>query len=533
MHISSIHQPSPYVARRIPLRDDIGLCTALILAAAEGDGDRCSQLLEHLFQTKQPYPFVELMVASILTNSFDVANRFLSRLSNEELLDALKTPSPLNPNQHYVLEYTFECATTNRFITKQVVVQANQHILTTVMNYFIADPSLFLKRIVNMIEFSDDEELIQSIEEVKKHSYYRYLNSSYNMQILLKSFPKESSYQVHPHKAGFKGIVLRHASCKKMRQELKIFLSIYLNALMELGQNPASPFYDPNANLNRTASIKASVQLKGQQYEIYEGVYQKVHTQFTTIMVMRNGQHSIIQGPSFNTALESLSRVLKGNRFELSNLKILNKEMTEKDHQDSSFWTNWRTTALNAWNCYKTIIHPVLSQIVNNLLTNHCPSPSPFVLEICGGAGILAQTIIENYGKTLRYILLDSNSSEISEAKAFLKESATVVKCDIVKEAFPLSEQVDIVLGSGALTLEVLKNKDDALIVLAKIWTILKCGGYVVLAGLECSLLDSSDFKKCGFEVVNTYIPGRNKELYLIHKPKGARQESEQAPFVP
>lgn len=522
MHISSIHQPSPYVARQILLRDENGLCTPLILAAAEGNADRCSQLLEHLFQTKQPYPFVELMVACVLTDSFDVANRFLSRLSNEELLAALKTPSPLNPNQHYVLEYTFECATTNRCITKQVVVQANQHILTTVMNYFISDPSLFLKRIVNMIEFSDDVELIQSIEDVKKHSYYRYLNSSYNIRTLLKTLPQESSYHVHCHKPGFKGIVLRHASCKKIRQELKIFLSIYLNALMELGQDPASPFYDPNANLNRTAFVKASVQLRGQQYEIYEGVYPQVHTQFTTIMVMRKGQHFIIQGPSFNTALESLSRVLKGNRFELTNLKILNKEMTEKDHQDSSFWTNWRTTAPSAWNCYKSIIHPALKDIVNNLLTNHCHSPTPFVLEIYGGAGILAQTVIRNSEKPLRYTLLDSNASEIVEAKALLKGSATVVECDIVKEAFPLSEQVDIVLGSGALTLEVLKNKEEALIVLAKIGKILKSGGYVVLAGLESSLLDSLDFKKCGFDVVNTYFPGRNKELYLVHKPKKA-----------
>lgn len=58
MQISFISHALPCVPKELPVRDIHGLCTSLILAAAEMDNNRCLQIVEHLFETRQPYPFV-------------------------------------------------------------------------------------------------------------------------------------------------------------------------------------------------------------------------------------------------------------------------------------------------------------------------------------------------------------------------------------------------------------------------------------------------------------------------------------------
>lgn len=155
------------------------------------------------------------------------------------------------------------------------------------------------------------------------------------------------------------------------------------------------------------------------------------------------------------------------------------------------------------------------------------------ILELGGGDGRLAKIILRNYKKEAAYTLLEYNDKALSEAKENLKKPlknqiAQVVKTDIVEDSIfyldenktePIQEEtVDIVLGSGILTVVSLKDKDAALSVLQKVYRYLKPDGYLVLSGHAYSFLNSKDFIDTGFEVINTSLPKFHREFYVVKK---------------
>ena len=100
------------------------------------------------------------------------------------------------------------------------------------------------------------------------------------------------------------------------------------------------------------------------------------------------------------------------------------------------------------------------------------------------------------------------------------------IHADVVEDAEYYTEEdtllkansVDLILGSGALTTSVLDDKAAAIKVLEKCHRYLKPDGFLVLAGHGYSLVNSSDFTKLGFRLVNATLARYTRSFYIVQK---------------
>lgn len=220
--------------------------------------------------------------------------------------------------------------------------------------------------------------------------------------------------------------------------------------------------------------------------------------------------------------LTVLGTVFKGNKFE-----FVHRQYTEQKvirHASNSFWNDWNVRYPEAYKDYEEIIYPNLRDFVLHLMGKNDVEN---VLEVCGGKGVLAKMIIDKSTKPLKYTLLDYNAVSISDAKKNLQNipessHASVILADILED-FPdtiAEASQDVVLGSGALTYIVIKDKSAGFKILNKLLFVLKPGGYILLSGHAESVLTKSDFESVGLSVLNTYLAGEEFQFYVLQKPK-------------
>lgn len=220
-----------------------------------------------------------------------------------------------------------------------------------------------------------------------------------------------------------------------------------------------------------------------------------------------------------------LSWFIRGDHFETCRRRFSSKE-------DDQFWNNWEIASPISEALYANRIRPLLKQTISYIIEKEKWS-KPVLMDVCGGKGLLASSILEE-NPSIDYTLLEFNEISIEKAKNRLGAKANVVKTDVIydatffrdaekKDAFEL-ESVDIVVGCGALTASVFAMEEGR-IALANISKYLKVNGYLLLSGKAPSLLTSDDFIEEGYEVLNAMLPRlesdkQNVQFYVLRKVK-------------
>lgn len=218
-----------------------------------------------------------------------------------------------------------------------------------------------------------------------------------------------------------------------------------------------------------------------------------------------------------------LHTIFHGNRLEVIHLSTVKEAPTAQ--LPDSYWEE-PSKHISDYESIHLVLSEMALKIANKI-------PTPFLLEICGGRGGLAGKILKQMAQKCEYVLLESNPTCVQNARKTLAQKVRVIEQNVVFEDFFLDEEkkqlfqpesVDLVIGSGALNVQVLKDRDQALKVLGKIDFVLKEGGFLLLSGLTPSLLSSEDFQKYRFEVVNTSYPLRIYPLYVLRKTKRSHE---------
>lgn len=210
-----------------------------------------------------------------------------------------------------------------------------------------------------------------------------------------------------------------------------------------------------------------------------------------------------------------LSYILKGNRFE--KVSVEPTDWFKRSQVTDDYWSKWESHGSDSAAVYEKQIHPMICRAVYTILKSQKWQAPPVILDVGGGSGRLADSILR-MGK-LNYTLLEKNEEELECAKTLLGEKAAIIPTDIVKDSFQVQPcSVDIAIASGVLTHRVLKDREEALIILKKISSCIKSGGFILLAGLAKSHITAVDLKGEGFEVINTGLPQTLESFYIARK---------------
>ena len=212
--------------------------------------------------------------------------------------------------------------------------------------------------------------------------------------------------------------------------------------------------------------------------------------------------------------LSEVRRLIDGNEYE-----FINWRPTEQALPD--FWNPviWKR---QCGKFYSDAIYP----LTRLYLTTVYPQDGK-LLEICAGDGEFAEMILEDlYGKISQYILVDLNKEACDAARKRLDSDieegkAVVHRADVTEsDLLPLAggRPVDLILGMGALTKQVLPDRQTALKVLNKAEEALSKGGLIILTGLADHWICGDDLRARGFRVLNTASPYHDHQFYVAKK---------------
>lgn len=344
--------------------------------------------------------------------------------------------------------------------------------------------------------------------------------------------------------SGSKGLVSRGIKEEKsQRQKLLQLIKEYFDLkfakdaqyVNNIDKNP-----ERILSLSNIPYIKKNLLLKDNtNLVLYEAIY-PVHDTWQALTLIRNRKDFVRfdgQTPEdcatrswiTNTSYSPLGLLLKGNRHE----EILHHPKSRA--LSSDFWDHWwKVDGNNSGDIardYIDFIHPMIFQPVLKILNSLVePKTTPIIMEIGGGLGILAKEILEQHRQNVNYILLERNRPSLETARKNLNQFSrvTIIEtdlvhdqayyCDPTKSTEIPTNSVDIVLGSGILTYQVLDNKQEALTVLVKVHCYLKAGGYLILAGCAHSRVDAEDLTRTGFHVINKTCATTGRQLYIAQK---------------
>jgi hypothetical protein len=215
------------------------------------------------------------------------------------------------------------------------------------------------------------------------------------------------------------------------------------------------------------------------------------------------------------------------------------------------FWEGWES-GIDGAETYRDKVHPMMCDRAVRIL-NEGNTPTPLVVDVCGGTGTLARKIIDTFGsrgnlrrkmdfdpngwisfdalanpKEAKYTVLEYNNQSVIEARKTLGRDAQVVKTDVIhEEEFYLDSDkkqkiqpnsVDLFVCCGALTHRVMPDSQSAFEVMKKIVGYLKPGGYCLLAGATPQLLNSADFRNLGLEVKSMISKDYLIPFYVVRK---------------
>ncbi|NGX55843.1 MAG: hypothetical protein K1060chlam5_00073 [Candidatus Anoxychlamydiales bacterium] len=202
---------------------------------------------------------------------------------------------------------------------------------------------------------------------------------------------------------------------------------------------------------------------------------------------------------SITDNLAKLSYFLNGNEIESHSQS--NFALKQKEYWLDYFKPNLRTI-------YENFIHPFFYEIMKLILQKKNKNK---ILEIGSGNGLLAKMILNSFSdKISNYYLWDymyDNKNILDEIKIRLKDykNAIIEYKDISKSIF-FDDKVDVIIGSGMIAKGVIEHQ-NAIEFLKNAYNFLNLNGYIILICKTMSLINSSDLKKIGFKVINTFFP--------------------------
>lgn len=197
-----------------------------------------------------------------------------------------------------------------------------------------------------------------------------------------------------------------------------------------------------------------------------------------------------------------------------NSIEYVNNETCE--HLEDNYWdlnTNdpW---AKKHKSTYRDLFYPSIIEYLN--LNTDIKLNS--VLELCGGNGEFYNTLKSHRRDIDSYSILEFNQSSLEHAKQTFRDDPTItlLKGDVTKEASYKELQAvlkskgkpltfDCIIGLGALTFQVMPNKEAALSALRWSYDHLNSQGYIILRGLAASYINKFDLETQGFEVKETF----------------------------
>jgi len=240
-----------------------------------------------------------------------------------------------------------------------------------------------------------------------------------------------------------------------------------------------------------------------------EVVIEDTHYYLTQINIAKEVERLIFhldEMTSFNT---NLAQNLNGNRIEKINHNLGIKAMK------NIYWNNWKEKDIFA-NITYTNLYPFFVEYVKFFFSNE---NNINILELCGGDGSLAKEILKAIPEVKNYTLIDLNKASLVKAKKNLSSfnQVDIIQDDIVTSSkFP--NKTNLIIGSGALTYEVLPSKAAATVALYNATQCLEIGGYLLLSGYAPSFIDSNDLQHLGYKVINTFNPIMGQYFYVAQK---------------
>ena len=238
---------------------------------------------------------------------------------------------------------------------------------------------------------------------------------------------------------------------------------------------------------------------------------------------------------------QNLFYLLNGNEVELDEsggagfpLK-LDQEWDDWDIKDNRLFSN-------KYSPYETVIDKFVTKYVlvalRELLSQHS-GRTINIFNLFGGAGRLIHNIdrsikmnsslYDRNAKRIKYFLAERNEVLVDRAEERLKDvDADIHNIDLLECANlqdEMNAKADIIIFEGALTRQVIGNREDAMYMINRAYEALQPGGFCILAGFTGIWLKSYDFEDAGFDILNMSIPHNTlkdisgKQLYILQKP--------------
>lgn len=340
-------------------------------------------------------------------------------------------------------------------------------------------------------------ELLYQQWHPKKEEFYSAFASLNTYSQEVNKLYTPINYFPDPKKPFPNNLIPRHEPASKgMRKNTKMALQCFLDAKFDSNQAFAPFQHSLEFTLNKN------------DYKVSDSG-----------MISKNDQEAVqlIFNEIGIINKKMLSSILSGHRWEAITENV-GKPIV---HIPDDYWSNWEDVDVGMYKDF----HLMLCQVVKSIKEFSRGSVS--ILDFGGGTGSLANTILNQVG-VKDYILLEKNEKEIRKAKEILGDRASVVPTDIVQDSIlycdaaktlPLeANSIDVAIGSGILTHHVLKNREDALIALKKICSLIKPYGFILLTGATDSYISGKDLEAEGFEIISTSLPNSIKQFYIASK---------------
>jgi len=167
----------------------------------------------------------------------------------------------------------------------------------------------------------------------------------------------------------------------------------------------------------------------------------------------------------------------------------------------------WNASASADYNFYINRIHPLIRSAIKEL------TPSPHkggrwnVLELCGGDGVLANTLLSGSYDIASYTLVEAMPAlvaRISNPRIHVKH------CDAfaLDKYFTSTIAPNLVISSGSiLTMGVGELYDNVYALFEKLSQRMHVGTYFIATGYAASWLSAAQFAACGWKVLRTSVP--------------------------
>jgi ubiquinone/menaquinone biosynthesis C-methylase UbiE len=381
------------------------------------------------------------------------------------------------------------------------------------------------------------ERLIENSEDLDLQTRFEYwmhenealvlFYNSYNVLLLAYNKIRKLSSQKN-----FVNYVTREE--KPFPKKLKASHTLQNKACVKNFKFAAKYFLDCKFNAPEVKNVKS---VPEGNYSVFylknaENIYDKYRVKENEPFVIKNDEKLINLNWNDSQLINrsALEFYLSGNRYEtIKDYRdgFFLSQQKDTDPLPNEYWSYWLQGDENL-NIYQNQIYPIISKAAITIL-QELPENStlPVILDVGAGTGHLACSILNGYQKPLNYIMLEKNEDEIKIATNNVP-SASVVSTDIVEDPLyyqdaaktkPLEfNSVDIVLASGVLTRQVLKDKEDSLKALKKIYSYIKPDGFIILSGKQHSYISASDLMDAGFEVLNMSLPQSSTQFYIARK---------------